>query len=99
MTAFNKLYENNYHNDLNKIDYQFYIIYYIDLLMNGVINKKLAFAHFNGNGKIENRICNLNFDFDFYKNFYDDLKNLSNEDLWHHFKENGLKEQRKFKIK
>jgi hypothetical protein len=99
LTALNKLYQNNYHNDLNKIDYQFYIIYYIDLLMNGVINEKLAFEHFNGNGKIENRMCNLNFDFDYYKTHHNDIKNLYNEDLWHHFKEHGLKEQRKFKIK
>lgn len=99
LTAFNKFYENYYHYDLNKIDYRFYIRYYTDILMNGIINEKLALEHFNGNGKKENRICNLNFDFDFYKNFNDDLKYLSNEDLWHHFKENGLKEKRKFKIK
>ena len=98
LTAFNKFNENNYHNNLNKIDYKFYIRYHTDLLINGIFNEKLAKEHYDNFGINEKRLCNLNFDFNFYKDKYSDLKHLNNLELWHHFKNDGLKENREFKL-
>ena len=96
--AYNLLMSNLYFTNLNKIDYEFYIQFYDDLLINGVINEKLAYDHFKYNGIKEKRICNLNFDFNYYKKNNYDLKNLTNIELWNHFKNNGINEKRKFTI-
>lgn len=96
--AYNFLNKNYYHENLSVLDYKFYVTYYNDLLVNGIFTQSLAENHFNNDGKKENRICNLNFDFNYYKNNNDDLKNLTNVELWNHFKVHGIKENRKFQI-
>ena len=97
-TAYNILMSNTYHSNINELDYEFYIQYNDDLLLNGIFNKKLAYNHYINNGKNENRICNLNFNYYYYKLHNQDLKELSNIELWNHFKNHGLKENRKYKI-
>ena len=66
--------------------------------MNGIYNKQLAFYHYINYGKEEKRISNLNFNYHYYKLHNKDLEKLSNIELWNHFKNNGLRENRKYKI-
>lgn len=98
LTAYNFLLRNTNHKNINKIDYEFYVQYYDDLLINGIFNKDLAYEHFKTINKKENRICNLNFDYDYYKSNNSDLTTMTIIELWNHFKNNGLKEKRKYKL-
>lgn len=84
--AFDKLYENKYYDDLDKLDYEFYIQSYSDLLINGIINEELANKHYLNKGKDEGRITNLNFDYDDYKNNDSKLENYTNVELWNYYK-------------
>lgn len=97
-TAYNILMSNKYHKDINEFDYEFYIQYYDDLLINGIFNKELAYKHYCNSGKNENRISNLNFNYYYYKQHNNDLINMTNIELWNHFKNNGLFENRKYKL-
>ena len=97
-TVYNILMSNSNHSNINEFDYEFYIQYYDDLLVNGIFNKELAYNHYINNGIKENRISNLNFNYHYYKLHNKDLEKLSNIELWNHFKNNGLKENRKYKI-
>ena len=97
-TAYNILMSNSYHSNINELDYEFYIQYYDDLLVNGIFNKELAYNHYIGDGKKENRISNLNFDYNYYKLNNKDLEKFSDIELWNHFKNHGLIENRKYKI-
>ena len=67
-------------NIYDKFDYHFYITYYYDLLINGIINEKDALDHFNNNGKSENRISNLNYDYEEWKKL--NKQNISNSEIW-----------------
>ena len=77
---------NSYHSNIDELDYEFYIQYYDDLLLNGIYNKELAFNHYINNGEGEKRISNLNFNYHYYKLHNPDLKELSNIELWNHLK-------------
>lgn len=85
--------------NMQELDWEFYINYYNDLLLDGVINKKLAVEHFNNNGKKEKRKTNLNFNAKKYREHYPDLiKNGCNTDLkcWNHWKSSIFTNDRKF---
>jgi len=98
LTAYNILYSNSYHHNINEFDYEFYIQYYVDLLINGIFNKTLAYNHYIGPGQQEKRISNLNFNYEYYKNNNCDLINMNNVELWNHFKNDGIKEGRQYLI-
>ena len=67
-------------SEYNLFDYHFYITYYSDLLINGIINEELAYSHFKNEGLKENRLSNLNYDYKTYKKNNNSL--LSNEQIW-----------------
>ena len=98
LSALNLLLYNNNLDNINTFDYEFYIQNNLDLLVNGIYNLELALEHFNNLGKNEKRISNFNFDFYYYRNNNNDLKNLSDIELWNHFKNFGLKEKRNFNL-
>jgi hypothetical protein len=85
--------------NMYSLDWEFYINYYDDLLVDGIFNKKLAIEHYNNFGKHENRKCNLSFCANKYRNAYPDLvKNGCISDLhcWNHWKRSIFTNDRKF---
>ena len=61
-------------------DYHFYIIYYPDLIINGIIDEKTAHKHYNYKGINENRISNLNYNYDFWRK--ENNSSLKNSEIW-----------------
>ena len=90
-TALNFLLKNV---EFKNFDYHFYILYYQDLLINGIINEETALNHFNNKGKKEKRISNINYDYDLWKknNNNNNNKNLMNEEIWNIVKIELLKQ-------
>ena len=85
--------------NMHELDWEFYINYYHDLLIDGIFNKKLAIEHYNNHGKHENRKCNLSFCANKYRNVYPDLvKNgcISDLDCWNHWKRSIFTNDRNF---
>ena len=77
-----------------KLDYHFYILYYSDLLINGLINEEIALEHFNNEGIKENRICNLNYNYDCWRNTNN--SSLSDDEIWNIVREDLLKKTYNF---
>ena len=73
----------------HKFDYHFYILYYPDLLINGIISEQIAIEHFNNEGIKENRISNLNYDYESWRKEKKSL--LSNNEIWNIVREELLK--------
>ena len=65
-----------------EFDYNFYLSLYPDLKLNNINNESSAYNHFIKFGNKEKRITSIkkfydkypNFDYKFYKKFYNDLK-------------------------
>ena len=88
-----------FYNLEKKFDWLQYRIDY-DLDINE-INKIFSYFLYNYyiNYKLDKNIIidnNITFNTNIYKNFHNDLKNLSDDKLIHHFKINGKNEKRKF---
>lgn len=84
--------------NMNELDWEFYINYYNDLIINGIFNKKLANEHYNNYGINEKRKTNLSFDANKYRNFYLDIKKENFTDLqcWNHWKKSIFNNDRIF---
>jgi len=86
---------------INKFDWVYYLQKY-NINSQKIINKKMAIVHWIENGKpnlkVENKqdITNLLFNWKFYINNYDDLKNISTpEEAYNHWLNYGKNEKRK----
>jgi len=85
-----------------EFDYKFYLALYPDLKLNNINNESSAYNHFIKFGNKENRITSIknfyikfpNFNYKFYKNFYNDLKNLDEYQLIVHYIKYGKAEKR-----
>ena len=82
----------------DKFDHISYLNRYADLRNANIIKKCDAYKHYKTYGKKEHRITNLNFDYNYYRNKYNDLKFFPNHQLWVHFNQFGEKENRNYRI-
>ena len=91
----------------NNFDWVYYITTNIDLIKNNIVSYDKAWEHWTNYGKYENRsykcLFNQNityesFDWEFYLENNQDLRNLTQEGAWQHWIYYGRNENRKIKL-
>ena len=91
---------------MNKLDVVFYYDFYQDLQKANLNTPRKLIEHYNKYGRKENRFINgkeylksINFNYNNYRENYEDLKNFNDEELENHYIKYGRFEYRQFTSK